>query len=65
MDKVEELTAAVFATQAPRWTDFFPADSIDIDKAKGERRSSTTPVRSVMGVIRKVGRSCKDQVLRL
>ena len=34
MDKVQDLTAAVFATEAPKWTDFFPADSIDIEKAK-------------------------------
>ncbi|MCO4792766.1 MAG: hypothetical protein KC493_03580 [Bacteriovoracaceae bacterium] len=34
MDKVQELTAAVFATEAPKWVDFFPASSIDIEKAK-------------------------------
>ncbi|PIP93378.1 MAG: hypothetical protein COV37_14830 [Bdellovibrio sp. CG11_big_fil_rev_8_21_14_0_20_39_38] len=33
-DTVRELTAAAFATQAPRWTDFFPAGSIDLDSAK-------------------------------
>jgi len=27
--KIEELAAAVFASQAPRYTDFFPASSID------------------------------------
>lgn len=26
---VDELTVAVFASEAPRWTDYFPADSID------------------------------------
>jgi cytochrome c2 len=31
---VDELTVAVFASQPPRWTDFFPADSIDLDAAK-------------------------------
>ena len=34
---IKELTAAVFATEAPRWTDFFPADSLDIEAAKGCR----------------------------
>lgn len=34
MDTVEELTAAVFATQAPVWSDFFPAQGIDIEKAR-------------------------------
>ncbi|MBK26755.1 MAG: hypothetical protein CME70_22330 [Halobacteriovorax sp.] len=31
---VKELTAAVFATEAPKWTDFFPAESIDLPSAK-------------------------------
>ncbi len=31
---VEELTAAVFATEAPRFTDFFPADQFDLEAAK-------------------------------
>jgi mono/diheme cytochrome c family protein len=31
---IKNLTAAAFATKAPKWTDFFPADSIDIDSAK-------------------------------
>lgn len=31
---VDELTAMVFATQAPRYTDFFPATSIDLAQAK-------------------------------
>ncbi len=35
---VKELTSAAFATQAPRYTDFFPTDAIDINKAKkGEK----------------------------
>ena len=29
-----EITSAVFATEAPRWTDFFAPDSIDLDQAK-------------------------------
>ena len=29
-----EITAAVFATEAPRWTDFFNPDSIPLEKAK-------------------------------
>lgn len=31
---IEELTTAVFGTQAPRITDFFPADRIHIERAK-------------------------------
>lgn len=31
---VKELTAAVFSIEAPHWTDFFPADSIDLSAAK-------------------------------
>ena len=31
---VMELTTAVFATESPRWTDFFHADTINIVKAK-------------------------------
>lgn len=35
---VRELTTAVFAAEAPRWTDFFAAESINEDKAKrGEK----------------------------
>jgi mono/diheme cytochrome c family protein len=30
----KEITAAAFATKAPHWTDFFPVDSINLDKAK-------------------------------
>ena len=29
-----EVTAAVFATEAPRWTDFFDAETVDLRKAK-------------------------------
>lgn len=31
---VESLTAAVFANEAPRWTDFFGAETIDLASAK-------------------------------
>ena len=31
---VHELTAAVFATEAPRFTDFFPASRISLDRAQ-------------------------------
>jgi mono/diheme cytochrome c family protein len=31
---VDELTAAVFATEAPRWVDWFGEDSIDLDSAR-------------------------------
>jgi hypothetical protein len=35
---IDELTVAAFATEAPRWTDFFPTSSIHIDLArKGEQ----------------------------
>ena len=33
-EKIQQLTAAVFANQAPRFTDFFPAESIDLEAAK-------------------------------
>lgn len=31
---IEELTTAVFSTEAPRFTDFFPAERISIERAK-------------------------------
>jgi mono/diheme cytochrome c family protein len=31
---IDELTVAAFATEAPRWTDFFPATTINLTKAK-------------------------------
>ena len=31
---IDELTVAVFATEPPRWTDFFAADTIDEDLAR-------------------------------
>ena len=35
---IQEVTAAAFATEAPRYTDFFPASSIDLERAKrGEK----------------------------
>lgn len=37
-DKIKELTAAVFATKAPHYTDFFRADEINLESAKrGEK----------------------------
>ncbi len=37
-DTIQALTSAVFATQPPKWTDFFSADSINIKKAQsGEK----------------------------
>ncbi|MCF8059046.1 MAG: hypothetical protein K9K67_07105 [Bacteriovoracaceae bacterium] len=33
-DRIDELTAAAFATRAPRWTDFFPESTLNIDLAK-------------------------------
>ena len=35
---IDELTAAAFATEAPRYTDFFPEHTIDLNRAKrGEK----------------------------
>jgi mono/diheme cytochrome c family protein len=35
---IKEITAAAFATEAPRYTDFFPVSSINLDSAKrGEK----------------------------
>ena len=35
---IESVTAAAFSTEAPRYTDFFPASSIDLERAKrGEK----------------------------
>lgn len=35
---IEEVTAAAFATEAPLYSDFFPADSINLDRAqRGEK----------------------------
>jgi cytochrome c2 len=37
-ESIDDLTAAVFATSAPHWTDFFPDHTIDLKKAKrGEK----------------------------
>ena len=33
---IQELTVAAFATEAPRWTDFFDVKTIDLEKAKRE-----------------------------
>jgi hypothetical protein len=34
LSAVESLTAAVFANEAPRWTDFFDVETIDLARAK-------------------------------
>ncbi|MBT7608286.1 MAG: hypothetical protein HN576_00925 [Bacteriovoracaceae bacterium] len=40
---VDEITAALFATEAPIWTDFFSADRINISRAKnGEKYFNQT-----------------------
>lgn len=31
---IDALTAAVFATEAPRWIDFFPEDTLDLEAAR-------------------------------
>lgn len=33
-DVIRELTSAVFSSEAPRFTDFFPAESLALDRAK-------------------------------
>ncbi|MBX3034236.1 MAG: hypothetical protein KF865_09960 [Bdellovibrionaceae bacterium] len=33
-DVIRELTTAVFSAEAPRWTDFFPAEQLDLPLAK-------------------------------
>ncbi len=33
-DRIRSLTTAVFSTEAPHYTDFFPAESISLDRAK-------------------------------
>lgn len=35
---VRDLTAAVFASEPPRWTDFFPPESIDLSQAREGHR---------------------------
>lgn len=43
---IKELTAAVFSIKAPRWTDFFPADSLDLEAAKrGQAHFKTSCVK--------------------
>ena len=40
---IEEITTAAFATEAPRYTDFFPARSIDLERARrGEKIFNST-----------------------
>jgi hypothetical protein len=40
---IEEITAAAFATEAPRYTDFFPVQSINLESAKrGEKLFNQT-----------------------
>ena len=42
-EKIKELTAAAFSTQAPMWTDFFEASTIDLASAKrGEKIFETS-----------------------
>lgn len=50
---VKELTAAAFATQPPKWTDFFPAKSIDIAKAKRGQKIFKTSCQECHGEYQK------------
>lgn len=52
-DVIDELTVAVFSTEAPRWTDFFPADSIDLDAAKRGQAHFDTMCASCHGTYEK------------
>lgn len=43
---IQEITTAVFSSEAPRFTDFFPADKIDLDLAQqGEQIFNNTCAR--------------------
>lgn len=43
---IQEITAATFATEAPRYTDFFPVSSINLESAKrGEKLFNQTCLR--------------------
>jgi cytochrome c2 len=46
---IKELTAAAFATKAPHWTDFFPVDTIDVEKAKRGQKMFNTSCKKCHG----------------
>ena len=50
---VMELTTSVFNTPAPKWTDFFPAATIDIEKAKRGEKIFLTTCKRCHGVYEK------------
>ena len=50
---VMELTTSVFNTPAPRWTDFFAANTIDVEKAKRGEKIYMTSCKRCHGVYEK------------
>lgn len=56
-DIVKELTATAFATEAPLYTDFFPAESIDINKAKRGEQHYLNSCKKCHGVYHKAWNS--------
>lgn len=50
---VMELTTSVFNTPAPRWTDFFPVATIDLDKAKKGEKIFMSTCKRCHGVYEK------------
>jgi len=50
---IDQLTVAAFSTKAPRWTDFFAADSIDIASAKRGEANYLVSCKKCHGVYEK------------
>lgn len=48
-ETTKQLTAAVFATNAPHWTDFFPAETLDIQAAKRGEKTFTKSCQKCHG----------------
>ena len=51
--KIKYLTAAIFATKAPHWTDFFPTHSINLTSAKRGETIFQNTCQSCHGVYQK------------
>lgn len=52
-ETLKELTTAVFASSAPRWTDFFPAETFDIGAAQRGEKSFNMHCARCHGVYEK------------
>jgi hypothetical protein len=52
-ETIDELTATVFATKAPRYTDFFPAESINLESAKRGEKLYLNSCKKCHGVYEK------------